>query len=90
MAEGEPHERDGPPRSRRGLRGRHPCQRGGRAADAAPTAWVVVTRRALLEASSAALVLGMVGVPSAVARVDRRGQPFDDGTFFDDGFGWCD
>jgi hypothetical protein len=47
------------------------------------------TRRRLLAGTA-----GLVAAPSfgaaAIRADDDRGEPFDDGTFFDDGYGWTD
>ena len=47
-----------------------------------------LTRRTLL-ASTAALSVVATFPTLATAAIDR-GEPFDDGTFFDDGYGWVD
>jgi hypothetical protein len=49
-----------------------------------------MTRRSLLLTSTSVLIVSWVGVSPALGRGGRFGEPFDDGTFFDDGFGWCD
>jgi hypothetical protein len=53
---------------------------------------LAITRRRLLESSSAAaLALGAVPITACVARAPTSpGEPFDDGTFFDDGTGWVE
>jgi hypothetical protein len=58
---------------------------------------VSATRRDVLlaggAASAALLVLGAgdgASAPAAVLNGPERGQPFDDGTYFDDGYGWVD
>jgi hypothetical protein len=58
---------------------------------------VSATRRDVLlaggAASAAVLVLGAgdgASAPAAVPNGSERGQPFDDGTYFDDGYGWVD
>ncbi len=54
------------------------------------TAGVTLARRTLLRTSTAAMALGATGLSPREARADPRGQPFDDGTYFDDGYGWRD
>jgi hypothetical protein len=58
---------------------------------------VTATRRDVLlagGAASAALLVAGAGngasAPVAVPNEPERGQPFDDGTYFDDGYGWVD
>jgi hypothetical protein len=47
------------------------------------------TRRAVLLGAAATVVASSTDVP-ALEQDDGRGEPFDDGTFFDDGYGWVD
>lgn len=51
---------------------------------------LTITRRTLLRASTAAVALGAAGLWPRDSWTEPRGQPFDDGTYFDDGFGWRD
>jgi hypothetical protein len=34
--------------------------------------------------------LAVAPAAAAIAPDDERGEPFDDGTWFDDGYGWVD
>jgi hypothetical protein len=47
------------------------------------------TRRAVLLGAAATVVASSTDVPALEQDV-ARGEPFDDGTFFDDGYGWVD
>ncbi len=49
-----------------------------------------LSRRALLRSSTALTVIGWRWPGAAGDRVGGGGEPFTDGTFFDDGFGFCD
>lgn len=67
--------------------------RGRAPAPASATSLVLsltVTRRTLLRTSTAAVALGVAGLSPQHSSSDGRGEPFDDGTLFDDGFGWRD
>ena len=44
------------------------------------------TRRELLLAAAAVVAAG----PAEALAGPERGEPFDDGTWFDDGYGWVD
>lgn len=58
-----------------------------RACEAEP---VKLTRRGVLRASTACIALAAAWPSALRAGPQARGEPFDDGTFFDDGFGWTD
>ncbi len=47
------------------------------------------TRRRLLAGTACLAAAPSIGAAAIVLDGDR-GQPFDDGTFFDDGYGWTD
>lgn len=49
-----------------------------------------VTRRQLFSTSSASALVFYLGPLAACAQPGTIGEPFDDGTFFDDGAGWVD
>ncbi len=51
-----------------------------------------LTRRRLLAGTAllAATALTATTLAAAVVPDDDRGEPFDDGTWFDDGYGWVD
>lgn len=59
-----------------------------------PAILAQLTRRRLLATTAAAAVCPLPALAanlaaSPIAGLDR-GEPFDDGTYFDDGFGWVD
>jgi hypothetical protein len=47
------------------------------------------TRRAVLLGAAATVVATSTDMP-ALEQDAGRGKPFDDGTYFDDGYGWVD
>jgi hypothetical protein len=56
--------------------------------DRQPRRSLAMTRRQLL--GSAALATMTAAVATATLAAPDRGEPFSDGTFFDDGTGWID
>ncbi len=55
------------------------------------TPTVTLTRRAVLGGSTALGTLALFGRSDAASgAVPPRGEPFADGTYFSDGFGWID
>jgi hypothetical protein len=59
-----------------------------------PSIPIALTRRRLVATTAALAVCPLPALPAnlpvePIAAIDR-GEPFDDGTYFDDGFGWVD
>ena len=54
-----------------------------------PSIPIVVTRRRLLATTAVVVICPMpaLSIAQPIDAIDR-GEPFDDGTFFDDGLGW--
>ncbi len=57
-----------------------------------PRALLRLTRRRLLAGTAllAVATLAVTPVAATIVADDERGEPFDDGTWFDDGYGWVD
>lgn len=63
----------------------------GRGEHAKASALTTTRRRLLASSSGAALTLSLIPITScARPPADPLGEPFDDGTFFDDGTGWVE
>ena len=56
----------------------------------AEPAWAATRRQVLLGGSALALVAAASTLAAAEPVLEERGEPFDDGTWFDDGYGWVD
>jgi hypothetical protein len=65
---------------------------GGLLGNRCPITRATADRRTFLATASAMALATSMGIAGRVAASDTswRGEPFSDGTFFDDGTGWVD